>query len=148
MNSERPAVSPVISSARGAEPTDCDIGTAATDACGSEDSTQSCISLLTTMQSEAVEMLRNAMTMSSGLNPPRLARKIRTMLGLKGTTNKFDRATIYRFFAGKTKKPHPDILNGIIEALELGPGPAEFVRRAFGTLRSGTRPRKPSVSAA
>jgi hypothetical protein len=55
-----------------------------------------------------------------GLNPPELAVKMQTILKrtrqAKGTV---DLTTVYRIVVGKTSRPHPGIVNALIEALQL-----------------------------
>lgn len=71
-----------------------------------------------------------------GWNEPQLAGKIRANLKRKGETKlKVDRSTVYRILRGKTKKPHPAIRHGLIEALQLEEEDAATVRREL----SGTK---------
>ena len=68
-----------------------------------------------------------------GLNPPRLAREIQTMLKRRGLNNpKADRSTVYRILNGRTKRPNPAIRNALVEVLKLDVEDASTVQRGLG----------------
>lgn len=55
-----------------------------------------------------------------GLNAPRLALQVKTVLKRRGVTKvKADRTTIYRLLHGKTKRPHPAIWSAVCDVLNL-----------------------------
>jgi hypothetical protein len=59
---------------------------------------------------------------SQGLNPPRLAAKVRALLKRRGKKPKVDRSTIYRLVSGQTEHPDPEILSAVLEDLQLPKG--------------------------
>jgi hypothetical protein len=68
-----------------------------------------------------------------GLNPPRLAREIQTMLKRRGLNKpKADRSTVYRILNGRTKRPNPAIRNALVEVLKLDVEDASTVQRGLG----------------
>ena len=80
-------------------------------------------------ESAPCRIMRAAMQ-QQGLNPPELAVKMQAILKrtrqAKGTV---DLTTVYRIVVGKTSRPHPGIVNALIEALQLPEGDATIVHR-------------------
>jgi len=92
--------------------------------------------------SVAQQILRTAME-RHGLNPPKLAVKIRAILKRKRHDKpKVDRSTMYRILCGLTKRPNPAIRNGLIEALQLEGEDAETVRCRLGAPSTSTNSKK------
>jgi hypothetical protein len=67
-----------------------------------------------------------------GLNPAKVAVKIRPLLKRKKAALKGDRSTIYRIVKGKTLRPQPAIRNALIEVLELKGDDVLIVQRGLG----------------
>jgi hypothetical protein len=86
----------------------------------------------------AVRIMHAAMQ-QHGLNPPKLAVKIRAILRGTRSKAKVDRATVYRIVGGKTKKPQPAVRNALIEALQLKEEDATIVRRELGAVELTSR---------
>jgi hypothetical protein len=86
--------------------------------------------------------MRVAMLQQS-LNPPQLAMKMQEILKrtrqAKGTV---DRTTVYRIVEGKTLRPHPGIVNALINALQLTEEDATIVHRELCGRPRHTVPEK------
>jgi hypothetical protein len=77
----------------------------------------------------AVGIMRAAM-FHQGLNPPKVATKVRAVLRqTSGQRPKVDRTTIYRILNGKTKRPDPSLRNALVKVLKLTVEDAEIVKR-------------------
>jgi hypothetical protein len=108
----------------------------------SKDPHESGLSVPPKGNSVAQQILRSAME-RHGLNPPKLAVRIRAILKRKGHNKpKVDRSTTYRILSGQTKRPNPAIKNGLIEALQLEGEDAEIVRLRLGGPSTSTNSRK------
>jgi hypothetical protein len=70
-------------------------------------------------ETEAANQLLAAMH-RQGLNAPRLALLVRSVLRKRGVTKpKVDGATIYNLVHGQTRRPDPSIRNAVLEVLKL-----------------------------
>jgi hypothetical protein len=93
-------------------------------------------------ESAPLRIMRAAMQQQS-LNPPQLAMKMQAILKrtrqAKGTV---DRTTVYRIVEGKTSRPHPGIVNALIDALQLTEEDATIVHRELCGRPRHTVPEK------
>ena len=93
-------------------------------------------------ESAPCRIMRDAMQQQS-LNPPQLAMKMQAILKrtrqAKGTV---DRTTVYRIVEGKTSRPHPGIVNALIDALQLTEEDATIVHRELCGRPRHTVPEK------
>lgn len=90
------------------------------------------ISAAAPLNASYLQILHEAMD-HKGLNPPKLAKKMRVILRRKkGNRTKVDRTTVYRIMQGDTKKPQPEVREALVEVLGLQGEKASQVRRGLG----------------